>query len=166
MPVPPDAELPRIPELVGATSRSFQVSGRVTSIELEVTEPSGPASRHAEHPTSGAPLRIFLNMERMRSPVGSPPVLVYLNVPAPDSPAQHPELLAGELPMFGLLEASISDESHVPTGLDAQLEITSIYPVLAAREGFDPNKLRVTFVSRYGGSLPVIEIGRVSLYFA
>jgi tyrosinase len=166
MSTPRDAEVPRIPELVGATSSPFRLHGPLMNVSLAVEEPSGPASRRAAELANWAPRRVFLNIEKMLSENGAPPVYVYLNLPPLDSPAAHPELFAGELPMFGLREASVSDASHTPTGLYEQLDITALYARLALMKDWDPRNLRITFAPRYGGNLPPLHIDRVSLYFA
>ena len=165
MTMPDDAEVPRIPEMVGATSAPLVLRGPQMTVTITIEEPSGPASPGAAEIARWAPLRVFLNFEKVLGENGSPPLDVYLNLPPLDDPARHPELLAGQLPMFGLREASISDESHTPTGLDEQLEITALYASLALVHGWDRRELRVTFVSGYGGNLPPVQIGRVSVYF-
>ena len=165
-PEAPQRKVPRIPELAGATSAPFQLSGPVTQVAIAVQEPTGPASAGAEELANWEPRRVFLNIEQVLCETGSPPIEVYLNVPANDKPQEHPELRAGSLPMFGLREASIADERHSPTGLDAQLEVTRLYARLALMNNFDPARLHVSFVPRHGGNPPPVRVGRVSLYFA
>ena len=165
MSTPGDAEVPRIPEMVGATSGPFVLRDLQMTVTIPIEEPSGPAAPGAEEMARWAPPRVFLNFEKILSETGSPPLYVYLNLPPLDEPAAHPELLAGDLPLFGLRESSISDENHTPSGLDEQLEITALYARLALVHGWNRRELRVTFVSRFGHSLPPVQIGRVSVYF-
>ncbi len=166
MATPPDAKVPRIPELVGAVSE-FQLTGApVTVLTIPLQEPSGPASEMAEGLADWAPRRIFLNMEKMLAEQGAPPYSVYVNVPPGDNPEAYPELLAGELPMFGLREASITDERHRPTGLYTQVELTRVYNYLLLIKKWDPKSLRLTLVPKYPGPFPPIQVGRISLYYA
>ena len=151
MSTPDDAQVPRIPEMVGATSAPLVLRGPQMTVTIPIEEPSGPASPGAGRSARWAPLRVFLNFEKILGENGSPPLDVYLNLPPLDEPVRHPELLAGELPMFGLREASISDESHTPTGLDEQLEITALYAGLVLVHGWNRRELRVTFVFELRG---------------
>ena len=166
MSLQPEPKLPRVPELVGATGNSFQLTGVPTHIDLPVQEPTGPAALEPEELANWAPPRVFLNLERMIGELGAPPFSVYLNLPPGENSESHPELLAGDLPMFGLREASISDERHTPNGLYTQLDITGVYSRLALMDNWNPRNLRVTFVPKYPGKLPPVKVGRMSLYFA
>jgi tyrosinase len=163
---PPDPIAPRIPELAGATSSPFTLAGAPITIDLPIQEPTGPASLTDEELEGWAPRRVFLNVERMIGEMGSPPYGVYLNVPPGETPLQHPELLAGNLAMFGLRESSISDEKHTPNGLYTQLEVTNLYAGLPLLANWNPKMLHVTFVPKYPGNLPPVRVGRLSLYFA
>jgi tyrosinase len=166
MSTPPNPKVPRIPELVGATSSPIQLGGSPTQVAIRVQEPTGPASEMVEALADWAPRRVFLNIEKIISEAGAPPFFVYLNVPPGDNPIAHPELFAGDLPMFGLREVSISDEAHTPNGLYTQLDVTNLYRRLSLLDNWDPKNLRVTFVPKFPGNLPPIQVGRVSLYFA
>jgi hypothetical protein len=166
MSTPPKPKVPRIPEMAGATSSPVDLTGSAVSVTLPIQEPTGPASLMAEGLADWAPRRVFLNIDKIIGEMGSPPFYVYLNLPSNDKPESHPELFAGDLPMFGLLEASISDETHSPNGLYAQLDVSNLYAGLALMDSWDPRSLRVTFVPKYPGHLPPVRIGRVSLYFA
>jgi tyrosinase len=165
MSTPPNAKVPRVPELVGAMG-PFKLTGSPTHVTLPVQEPSGPGSVMAEGLADWAPRRVFLNLEKLVSEKGAPPFFVYLNVPPGDNPKAHPELFAGDLPMFGLREASITDEYHSGEGLYEQLEITKVYNRLSLMDDWDPKNLRVTFVPKYERDLPPIHVERMSLYFA
>jgi tyrosinase len=168
----PSMEDRPIPEMVGATEGPVVLTERPTSTRLSISAPTGPARTSNE--ARAVPLRVFLNFENI---VGSGPPTsysVYLNLPEGADPEQHPELLAGRLPMFGVAEASRADQEHPGSGLHYALEISHL---LRRLEGPDPRgsgELRVTFVPRLQslgpqGALETIphpiEVGRVSLYY-
>jgi len=90
--------------------------------------------------------RVYLNIENITGSGAPTSYAVYVNVPQGDSPQQHQELYAGLLPMFGLTEASRTDQTHNGSGLNYALEISDIIRTLEARSDWDPSKLRVTFV--------------------
>jgi tyrosinase len=151
--------------MVGATD-SFQLSGSPTEVVMSVQEPGGPASAMAEDLADWEPRRIFLNIEKILGVNGAPPFYVYVNVPRGDNPEAHPDLYVGELPMFGLREASYVDERHSGEGLAQQLEITGLYNRLSLRDDWDPKTLRFLFVPKYPGDMPPVSVERMTLYFS
>jgi hypothetical protein len=166
MSTPPNPKVPRIPELVAATSAPFYL-GAGAQISLAIQKPTGPARAGTtdidEHLL---PRRVFLNIENITSREWSPVYDVYLNVPPNEPPGEHPELYAGPLPMFGLVEASREAERHSGNGLYEQLDITGLFARLALLPGWDPQSLRVAFVPRKPGGSPTVQVGRVSLYLS
>ena len=165
MEMPPNQQVPRVPELVGATSAPFELAGSVKEISIRIHPPTGPASREAEDLANWTPRRVVMNFEKMIGPQGGSTYDVYLNVPPADLPQRHPELFAGSIPMFGLRESSISDEFHAAGGLYKRLEVTNLFARLALREDWDPRNLRVTFVPTDPVPVPTIRVGRASVYF-
>jgi hypothetical protein len=161
-----DSEIPRLAELVGATDKPFVLGGPFTTTCFNVEEPTGPAALRSGDPERYIAPKALLSFEKMLSEDGSPPLHIYLNLPQGKHPAEYPELLAGELSTFGLLEASISDQFHRPVGFNAELDVTHLYAALAAAENWKLRRLCVTFVSRYPGNLPPVRVGRVSLYLS
>lgn len=154
----------RQPEMVGATYQPVQLDAGHTVTELELSRPSGPMLE-----AIGEAPQTFLNIENIRG-TGKPiKYAVYLNVPAGDEPEQHPELLAGILPMFGLEEASSPDAGHAASGLHYTLDITEVVRNLEARDAWDPAAVRISFVPRQRAMLEetpgrTIQVGRVSVY--
>jgi tyrosinase len=161
----PDRETP---EMVGATREEITLAGEPTSTELAVTRPTGPA-RRAREVGGAAPARTYLNIENITGTGNPEPYLVYVNLPPGAKPDDHPELYAGQLPMFGVAEATQADEQHSGSGVQYTLDVSGIARTLQERNDWDPNKLRVTFVPKRGqraresGGAP-IRVGRVSLY--
>ncbi|MBX3210943.1 MAG: tyrosinase family protein [Labilithrix sp.] len=150
------APVPKVaPRLVGATPASTVLDARATRVVVPVQPPAAAA----------APRRVFLNIENMTASSRAPSYDVYLNVPESDDPAKHPELFAGRLSMFGLMEASRASAQHAGSGLNHVLDVTRLVRRLANESGWDPSKLRVSFVpsGQFGGA--PVTVGRVSLYY-
>lgn len=166
-----DEEQP-IPEMVGATDQPLVLTGKAESTSVPVTAPSGPArSRGA----AAAPSRVYLNIENITGEGEPTSYAVYLNLPPGADPADHRDLFAGILPMFGVAEASRAD-GHPGSGLQYSLEVSAVVRTLEARSDWDPAAVRVTFVprrrslpseaSRSAAAADPIQVGRVSVYFA
>jgi tyrosinase len=166
-----DEEQP-IPEMVGATDEPLVLTGKAESTSVPVTAPSGPArSRGA----TAAPSRVYLNIENITGDGEPTSYAVYLNLPPGADPADHRDLFAGILPMFGVAEASRAD-GHPGSGLQYSLEVSAVVRTLEARNDWDPATVRVTFVprrrslpseaSRSAAAADPIQVGRVSVYVA
>lgn len=162
----------RVPEMIGATDTPIALTSQPTTASVPVTAPTGPARGMLESATARD--RTFLNIENIVSSGPAVPYDVYLNVPEGDDPRAHAELLAGVLPMFGLVESTRNDDAHSGSGLNYSLEITRVVRVLRVGGGWNPERLRVTFVPRRPTERPSIResapapvtVGRVSLYIA
>lgn len=102
---------------------------------------------------------------------------VYLDVPTNDAPQNHPELMAGLIPRFGLVEASQADEAHGGDGVNLSFDITEIVSRLQRKEAWDPNNVRVTFAPHdthedelmklEGRAVPgrqPVKVGKVTVY--
>jgi tyrosinase len=167
-------------ELVGATSSPFKLQKGIVEQPIKVTKPTGPAAaafsafeaRAAARMAGGqpaappqAPVRVFLHVEGIKSKDPSIPYDVYLNLPPGADPLKHPELRAGRLSMFGLVEASRSSKKHASNGLHYTLEITDLYHRLAAEPGWSPRDLRVSLVPARDAGPVGAKVGRLSLYF-
>jgi tyrosinase len=167
-------EIEKIPEMVGATDAKEGISlgGEPRSIQFALQAPSGPTARGF---APAAPKEVHLNLENItatRRPIES--YLVYVNLPEGEKPDKHPELMAGLLPMFGIVEASRRTKSHAGDGVGYSFDITHIVSLLQERKAWNPATIRVTFVPHRGeaeraiapaATLP-IKVGRVSVYVA
>ena len=132
------------PEIVASTGAPFLLGAGETRVELAMRPPRDP-----ELVPAGPRRRVFLNVEKMISSEWSGPWSVYLNLPTGAAPARHPELAAGELPMYGLVESSRTEGKHEAPGLYDQLDITELYARLATRPGWSADRLVVTFMPVY-----------------
>jgi tyrosinase len=161
-------------EMVGAVAQPVTLTGQLAHAHIPIKPATGPARESLT--VSAAPQRAFLNIESITGSGRPERYSVYLNVPEGDDPAQHPELHAGDLPMFGVVESSQADEGHPGGGLHYTLDITKVVRALESQNAWNPNDLHVTFVpkQRRAGVAPAgvqpaphqISVGRLSLYFA
>jgi tyrosinase len=159
---------PKSTELLGA-SGSLRVSGTEakasvtldTAVQRKVTA-SFQAAPTAPKP---APDRIFLNLENVRGLNDATAFNVYINVPEGDDPANHPELKAGSIALFGVRKATMTDAQHAGNGLTYVLEITDVIDRLHLAGALNASELHVRLVPRQ----PVpdaaqISIGRISVF--
>ena len=165
--------MPRIPEMIGAsdTKRPISLGSQPASVQLNLQAPAGPA---AEAVRAGTPPEVHLNLENItatRRPVES--YLVYVNLPEGAKPEDHPELKAGLLPLFGVVEASRATKEHAGDGLSHSFNITRVVSALQAAKSWNPAQLRITFVPHRPDADPEpvrnaqpVSVGRVSLYYS
>jgi len=159
-----------IPEMVGATAKPVTLSGKAASASFAVTPPTGPARLAAVG--TAAPPRTYLNLENVTGPRHHTSYSVYVNLPANESADKHPELLAGNMPLFGLAEASRADQRHSGSGLHYAYEISDIVRRLQQKGDWDAKNVRVTFIPDYDvpkrvsltGAVGEVQVGRISLY--
>ena len=163
---PPDRKGPRktrgpIPEMVGATSAPFFIGPGTTQVSLALHPPTGPA-RAPEEPKQRA---VILQVENVTGEKRAPPFEVYLNLPAGAVPDQHPELRAGSLGLFGLVESSLPAAGHGGNGMSFTLDVTAMFGRLTAMKDWDSGNLRVSFVAtEWDAPVPKVRVGRVSVY--
>jgi tyrosinase len=164
-----------VPELVGATAAPVTLSANATHVSFAVGEPAGPltlAFAPAEAGAAAPSVHLVLeNVKASRFPIES--YEVYVNVPAGQDAAQFPQLMAGILPQFGIVEASQADGEHGGDGINCSFDITGIRDALRAEGNWNAEDLRVSFLPcRYPGDyeevieMAPVEVGRVSLYYA
>jgi tyrosinase len=162
-----------VPEMVGATDQPIVLTGKTESASVPVTPPAGPGRARGG---AAAPDRVYLNIENITGDGEPTSYAVYVNLPPNADPAEHRDLFAGILPMFGVAEATRADGAHPGSGLQYSLEVSRVVRTLEARNDWNPATVRVTFVprrrsvasesSRAAGAADPIQVGRVSVYFA
>lgn len=156
-----------LPEMVGATGKNpVTLTGKSESAKLSVKPPSGSGRLSVEE---GASPPLVLNLENVKGPQHGTSYSVYVNLPGDSRADNHPELLAGNMPLFGLAEASRSNQQHSGSGLHYSYDISDIVRTLQERGDWDPNNVRVTFVPDYEveGRADVtegVQVGRISVY--
>lgn len=164
------------PELVGATQDSFQVENSTTHVHVPTPLQASVRQRRANfaalapdatQANSAAALpHVLLQVENITASGRANSYEVYVNVPPGADPEQHPELRAGRLNLFGVAEASRATDQHAGSGLSFRLDITDMYHTLSAQPGWDPDKIRLSFVPVRAWQGATVTVGRVSLFFA
>jgi tyrosinase len=160
-----------IPEMVGATNKPVTLAGKPVSASFAVKQPTGPARTLA---VGDAPRRMYLNVENITGPHHHTSYSVYLNLPAGDDASKHPELLAGNMALFGVAQASRSTDKHAGSGLHYAFEVSKVVRKLEAKGDWDPKNIRVSFIPDYPDvdverTLSIepkkaLQVGRISLY--
>jgi tyrosinase len=158
-------------ELVGASQEAVSIkrAGASTAVKLDpgVRRKVSTSLRAAAAaaPEAAAPDRVFLNLENVRGTHDASVLSVYINLPEGAKPADHPELLAGSVGLFGLRKASFKDDKHGGEGLNFVLDITKIVDALHLRNALDVDSLHVTIVPhRPVPDQAQITVGRISIY--
>src|SRR5262249_27517291 len=115
--------------------------------------------------STGAPDRVFLNLEGVRGLADATSFHVYVGVPEGANPADYPQHKAGNVALFGVRKASLPQEEHAGQGLNFVIDISKIVDALHMRGALDTDALNVRIVPM----TPVpeaaqIRIGRVSIF--
>jgi len=164
-------------ELVGANDAPLSLVGTEarTIVQIDPTAHAKVAASlsavSAFNATANAeamlpvPDRVFLNIENVTASVDGSVFHVYVSLPEGADPADHPELLAGDIALFGARKASQVDGEHGGQGLTFVLEITRIVDQMHLSDSFNVDRLPVRLVSL--NPIPEgvnVKIGRVSIY--
>jgi tyrosinase len=154
-------------ELVGASQAAIPIKGAGvrTTLNLNTNARRRVAASLARAPQTAAPDRVFLHLENVRGTRDATVLSVYVNLPEGAKPADHPELLAGTVGLFGLHGASMKDGKHGGQGLDFVLDITKIVDALHLNNALDTDSLNVTIIPRQAVPEEVqITVGRIGIY--
>lgn len=156
----PEENIP--PEMVGASETRVPLAAEPTEVEVAIEAPSGPALRARAE--GAQPRKVYLQVENVRGrELAAPNYRVYVNLPPGADPAAYEDRRVGQVSMFGVREASESDE-----GLTFSFDSTGVVERLQETEEWDPERLRVTFApvrpSAEGGG--DVSVGGVSLFYA
>jgi tyrosinase len=154
-------------ELVGASRQSLRIkNGEArTSVQLDAGMRRKVSASLAAAPETGAPDRVFLNLENVRGLVDSTAFQVYVGLPEGATPADHPERLAGSIALFGVRKASRVDGAHAGQGLTFVLDITNIVDSLHLANALDVDALDVRIVPvKPVPDAAQVSIGRVSVF--
>ncbi|WER50524.1 tyrosinase family protein [Cupriavidus sp. WKF15] len=156
-------------ELLGANKEAVRLVGSKaeTAVALDASI-SGKVAASLQAIAAAAPSapdRVFLNLENVRSNNDAVAFKVYVNLPSSADPAQHPELQAGSIALFGASSASVADDTHAGDGLTYVLDISHIIDAMHLAGNFPVGALSVRLVPVH----PVPEsanvtVGRVSVF--
>jgi tyrosinase len=164
-------EEPRPPELVGATDQPVQLGSTPTTATVAINSPRGPIAREFEGEQLPPSTRVYLKLENVTATrLNASTVVVYINIPPGGRPSDHPDRRVGNLPVFGVVEASRRTDTHSGSGISATYEITKAVRALTAAGSWDPSKVQVTFVPIADATGAIgqgdVKVGRVSLFYA
>jgi tyrosinase len=164
-------EAPVIPgenvELVGANQQPLPIkgSGVSTTVRLDPGVRSKVTASLARAAETAEPDRVLLNLENVRGVEDATVLDVYINLPEGAKPADHPELFAGSVSLFGLRSASAAEDKHGGAGLNLVLDITNIVDALHLKKALNVDSLNVRIVpEREVRDEDQITVGRVSIY--
>lgn len=154
-------------ELLGASAKNLAVNGSLnrTSVKLDSKVQKKLSSSLSLASFSAQPDRVFLKLEGIKGTSSATVLGVYVNLPEGANPADHPELKAGSVGLFGMSQASDPDDKHGGGGLSFSLEITSIVDDLHLGHALNAGSLDVSLVPyRPLAEDSDITVGRVSVY--
>ncbi|MEM8971042.1 MAG: tyrosinase family protein [Pseudomonadota bacterium] len=156
-------------EMIGASQSGTALAG-TKAVKLSVRTDASPRARTTES-LSGkaarqtAPDRVFLNIENVTGLHDAVIFRVYVGLPDGADPADHKDLFAGSISLFGVSQASDPAGKHAGNGITYTIEISKVVDQLHLKSGFNVDELSVVLVPR--GNVPdaaKIKVGRVSIY--
>ena len=184
---PPPPGLAHPPELVGASERPVQLTGRPTRVAMSVAEPTGPVRHTMAAPDR--PNRVYLNVEGIEGESNPGTVYaVYIDLPDDDDEDTDPEThYVGTINFFGIEAAGDVDRDHsAEPGLRFAFDVTELVEELRDQGIWEPSQVTVTFAPLQpspppGGPAlaadvtagdeepaeppPPVRVGRVSVYY-
>ena len=153
-------------ELVGASLSPLTVqgTGAKTTVRLQPAVRNQLAASLANATVSSPPDRVFLNLEDVRGTQDAQVLSVFIDLPKDAKPAEHPELLAGSVALFGLMDASFDSGEHGGQGLNFALDISKLVDKLHLENKLDNDSLEVTIVpNKVVADQNHITIGKISI---
>ncbi|ADV83106.1 tyrosinase family protein [Terriglobus saanensis] len=154
-------------ELVGASLSPLRVEGEgahtLVRLQPEVRRQLTASLEKAA--VSSPPDRVILNLENVRGTRDTQILNVFINLPPNAKPAEHPELLAGSVGLFGITDASFELGDHGGEGLNFALDISKVVDKLHLGSALDSDSLGVTIVpNKTIADEDQITIGKVSIF--
>ena len=154
-------------ELVGASQGALAIQGprARTAVKLDAAVRRKVSASLARASASEPPDRVYLSLDNVRGTRDACVLGVYVDLPEGARPADHPELFAGSVSLFGLTAASAAEGKHGGAGLNFILDITNIVDTLHLKNALDVESLPVTIVPRRAvPEAAQISVGRISIY--
>jgi tyrosinase len=157
--------LPKEAELLGANSNELEIKGSGADTTIELWPDAQRKLSGVLSGTNAAASPIYLALENVRGTFDAAILSAFINLPENARPADHRNLLAESVGLYGLRIASVGQEGNAGEGLTFILEITQILIALFASKSFDPEEIRVSILT--DRPLPdsvTITVGRVSIF--
>jgi len=147
-------------ELVGA-SGAVPLGAGPALATIPLAAPAGPAAA-----VPPAMRRVYLNFENVTASKVPAAYKVYVHPAGGPAGAASEGLLAGTLPMFGVMEASRAKDPHGGSGLNYVLDITDIVKSLSDRNQWREDQISVQVEPvRKAPDDAGLKIGRISVYY-
>lgn len=166
-----EAQVAKKVELLGANDQPLRVGADHAQTEVRLDQAVQQKVAHSFGLAAAAPAaskepdRIFLNLENIRGSNDATVLRIYVNLPKLAKPADHPELLAGTIGLFGVSQASKTDDAHAGSGITHVLDITRIIDELHLAGDLNLDHLNVRVVPRTPlDERSDVTIGRISVY--
>ena len=159
--------LPKEAELLGVNSDELEIkgSGAHTVIRLNADVRHDLVASRAKTSGGTSRDRVYLLLENIRGTYDATILNVYINVPEDASQADHRNLLAGSVGLYGLRRASIQHGEDGGLGLTFVLDITPILIEQPAGKSTYANEIRVSIVPNRQLPDPAeVVVGRVSIF--
>ena len=159
--------LPREAELLGTNSGELELkgSGASTVVKLSTDGQHRVAALVGGPSASESSGGVYLGLESVRGTFDAAVLNTYINLPEAARPADHRNLMAESVGLYGLRRASTLQGENKSPGLTFLLDITQILTALLASKSLNAEKIRVTIVP--DRPLPdsiTIVVGRVSIF--
>lgn len=159
--------LPKEAQLLGANSGELEIKGAGAATVVRVS-PEGQrklsaliGGLSAAEPPGG----VYLGLESIRGTFDAAVLNTYINLPGDGRPADHRNLRAESVGLYGLRRASIRQGENDGPGLTFILEISRILMERLASRSINPEEIRVSIIP--DRPLPdsiTIVVGRVSIF--
>ena len=159
--------LPKGAELLGVNTDELEIkgSGAHTVVRLNTDLHHNLVAGRANTSGGRSSDRVYLILENIRGTYDATILNVYINVPEDASQADHRNLLAGSVGLYGLRRASIQHGEEGGLGLTFVLDITPILIEQPAGKSPYANEIRVSIVPNRQLPDPAeVVVGRVSIF--
>jgi len=154
-------------ELVGASQSPVEIrgSGARTTVKLDSHVRQRLTASLAAASEAAPPDRVILNLESVRGARDAHVLSVFINLPSGAKPADHPELLAGSVALFGLGEASSDTGPHGGQGLNFSMDITKTIDAMHLNNALDTDSLDISLVpNRVVTPEGKVTVGKISIF--
>ena len=158
--------LPKEAELLGTNSGELELKGSGASTVVKLsTDGQRRVAALVGGPSAESSGGVYLGLESVRGTFDAAVLNTYINLPEDARPADHRDLMAESVGLYGLRRASTLQGENKSPGLTFLLDITQILTELLASKSLNSEKIRVTIVP--DRPLPdsiTIVVGRVSIF--
>jgi tyrosinase len=154
--------IPKEWELLGEKPSDLTIKGSRAETQVRLNSAIGQLdARLAKDSESAAREHLYMTLEEIRGNFDAAALRVFINLPEGAQSADHRNLLAGTISLYGLRRASANHGA----GLASVLDITPVILELPPNQLLDLNTLRVTIIPHR--ELPPqadVVVGRIRIF--